>query len=169
MNDSIIILGSARSDGNTRKAVELVANRFDADLIDLNSLNISYYDYENTNMNDDFIPTAEKLIKYNKLIFATPVYWYSMSAIMKTFFDRFTDLITIRKDIGRSLAGKLVYVISSSASPNISEGFIKPFEATADYLNMDFIANLHIFNKRGEIVESNFERLEKFIIKLSEN
>ncbi len=44
--------------------------------------------------------------KYDVLIFATPVYWYSMSGIMKVFFDRITDLLTIKKDIGRKLKGK---------------------------------------------------------------
>ena len=37
---------------------------------------------------EPLIPIIEK---YDTLIFATPVYWYSMSGIMKVFFDRKND------------------------------------------------------------------------------
>ncbi|MCP4458779.1 MAG: NAD(P)H-dependent oxidoreductase [Cytophagales bacterium] len=37
---------------------------------------------------------------------ATPVYWYSMSGIMKVFLDRIYDVLTIEKELGRKLHGK---------------------------------------------------------------
>jgi multimeric flavodoxin WrbA len=45
----------------------------------------------------------------------TPVYWYTMSGIMKVFFDRFSDLLRIEKDLGRKLRGKSMAVISCGA------------------------------------------------------
>lgn len=36
-----------------------------------------------------------------------------MSALMKTFIDRWSDLLNIRKDIGRRLTNKELYVITS--------------------------------------------------------
>lgn len=53
------------------------------------------------------------MVCYNPIILATPVYWYSMSALMKTFIDRWGDLLDIRKDIGRRLTNKELYIITS--------------------------------------------------------
>lgn len=57
--------------------------------------------------NADYLNLMKQILdKYETLILATPVYWYSMSGIMKVFFDRLTDLLTIEKEFGRKLRGK---------------------------------------------------------------
>ena len=95
---NIIILGSSRNDGDTARVVNKLKEKSNWDLIDLNSYDFSYYDYAHQNSDDDFIPLMRNLIeKYDTLILATPVYWYSMSGIMKVFFDRITDLLEIEK------------------------------------------------------------------------
>jgi multimeric flavodoxin WrbA len=163
---SIIIIGSARDDGNTAKAVELINSKLNSEIINLNDLDISYFDYSHSNQYDDFIPTAEKLKDYDQFIFATPVYWYSMSAIMKTFFDRMTDLVTIRKDIGRSFKGKKIFVVSTSSSNKFIEFFVKPFEATADYFDMTYSGNLNL-NLGRKIEDPNiFTQIDDFVKKI---
>jgi multimeric flavodoxin WrbA len=103
-NKKVIIVGSSRSKGNTTKIVDEIENQFNVDVFNLNDYVFSYYDYESKNRNDDFLPLMKSIIeKYDTLIFATPIYWYSMSGIMKVFFDRFSDLIRIEKEIGRKL------------------------------------------------------------------
>ena len=83
----LIILGSSRKDGDTKKVVDELVKLTGWDLIDLNDYKISYYDYEHKNLDDDYLPLMRKIIaNYDVLIFATPVYWYSMSGIMKVFF-----------------------------------------------------------------------------------
>ncbi len=133
----LVILGSSKSDGNTRKAVDLVIAGHPVEVVDLSKLNISYYDYDNANVGDDFIPLAEKMLRHDPLILATPVYWYSMSGIMKTFVDRWTDLITVRKDIGRKLKGKKIFLISTFAG-EFPAAFEDPFRLTSGYLDMDY-------------------------------
>lgn len=72
----VIILGSARKQGNTEEAAKELITDSDWDLIDLNNYNFSYYDYSHRNRNDDFIPLVNKISKsYDTIIFATPVYW----------------------------------------------------------------------------------------------
>jgi multimeric flavodoxin WrbA len=106
-NKKVIIVGSSRSNGNTIKIVDKIAMRFNIDVVDLNNYTFTYYDYENKNKEDDFLPLIKSILeKYDTLIFATPVYWYSMSGIMKVFFDRFSDLLRIEKEIGRKFRGK---------------------------------------------------------------
>jgi len=71
------------------------------------------------------------------IVFASPVYWYSMSAQMKTFFDRLTDLTGgDLKPVGKSLAGKPVFTIATGGSPSAPDSFVRPFADTAGYFNM---------------------------------
>lgn len=141
---SVIILGSSRSDGDAKRiAVELI-QRTHSDLIDLNDYTIGYFDYEHQNKDDDFLKLIEQIIQdYDTFIFATPVYWYAMSGIMKVFFDRLTDLITVEKNLGRQLRGKEMAVITSSNGGNLGENFWWPFKESANYLGMKYLGNLH--------------------------
>ena len=125
----------------------------------MNDYKIGYYDYEHRNRNDDYLPLMKELIeKYDKFIFATPVYWYSMSGIMKVFFDRITDLLEIEKDIGRKLRGKSMAVISCSIGNNLNDAFWLPFSETANYLGMAYLGNAHLIaGKKNEL------ELEEFI------
>jgi len=138
MANPIIILGSSRSQGETRKTVDLIVGNNDIPIIDLKALNISIYDYEHQNKNDDFIPLIEGIIEHDLLVLATPVYWYTMSATMKIFLDRLTDLLEIRKDLGRKLRGKRLYVISSIGNTLLPQGFEDAFWQTAKYLGMEY-------------------------------
>lgn len=141
---SVIIVGSSRKIGNTTKIADEIANQYTMDLINLSNYEISYYDYESKNRNDDFITLLKSLIEnYDTFIFATPVYWYSMSGIMKVFFDRFSDLIRIEKETGRQLRGKKVAVLSNSHDNEIDSDFYIPFRKSADYLGMEYIGEKH--------------------------
>ena len=115
MSKAVIIVGSSRKNGNTTKIVSEIHNQLLVDVINLSDYDFSYYDYESKNRADDFFELIKGIIeKYDTLIFATPVYWYTMSGIMKVFFDRFSDLIRIEKETGRKLRGKNMVVISNS-------------------------------------------------------
>lgn len=143
-NSKVIIVGSSRKNGNTTKIIEAIAKQFEIDVINLSDYQFSYYDYESKNREDDFLPLMKSLISnYETLIFATPIYWYSMSGIMKVFFDRFSDLIRIEKNIGRQLRGKEFGVISNSHDDEIDYDFYLPFRKSAEYLGMKYIGNEH--------------------------
>ena len=140
----VIIVGSSRNKGNTTRIIENVAKQFNIDVVNLSQYNISYYDYESKNRDDDFLPLIKNILeKYDTLIFATPVYWYSMSGIMKVFFDRFSDLIRIEKETGRRLKGKKMAVISNSHNSEIESEFYIPFRKSAAYLGMDYLGDQH--------------------------
>ena len=86
---------------------------------------------------------AFTLEKYDTIVFATPVYWYSMSAIMKVFFDRFSDLIKIEKETGRKFRGKSMFVISNSYDEQLDYDFCMPFRLTANYLGINYLGDKH--------------------------
>lgn len=148
----VIILGSSRKNGETKKVATELMKISDWELIDLTEYNISHFDYEHLNRNDDFISLIKRITEnYDVLIFATPVYWYSMSGIMKVFFDRFTDLLTIEKDIGKRLRNKSMAVISSSYSDNLGDNFWLPFKKSAEYLGMNYLTDLHTFQGKIDL------------------
>lgn len=167
--NGIIILGTSRSDGNTAKVVASLAERTGYSIVDLATLNIGYYDYEAKNRDDDFLPLMRDIVaSYDVLVFATPVYWYTMSAQLKTFFDRLSDLLRIEKDTGRKLRGKSMLVISSSEADDVPPHFVEPFVMSAGYLGMNFLGYTHAHLEDGQISAVAHERLDN-ITKLLHN
>lgn len=158
----VVIQGSARSDGDTNRKVRTIMDMTGWDRVDLNEYQISAYDYEHRNRDDDFLPLMRRLTaNYEVFVFATPVYWYAMSGTLKTFFDRFTDLLTIEKDLGRTLRGKSMAVLSCSNGGNLGDDFWIPFREIANYLGMHYLANVHTFQKTEEP-----EKLKLFVAQI---
>lgn len=140
----LVIVGSSRNDGGTLEMLAQLNQLAGWDVIDLNDLSFSYFDYDHLNREDDFLPMMRRVVpRYDTFIFATPVYWYSMSGILKVFFDRITDLLTIEKELGRQLQGKRMAVITSSIGNHMGDHFWLPFAETARYLGMDFLTGVH--------------------------
>lgn len=155
----VVIAGSSRKDGDTKSLTDLLIKKSNWDLIDLNDYSFGYFDYEHQNANDDYLKLMRELIEnYDTLIFATPVYWYSMSGIMKVFFDRITDLLTVEKELGRKLRGKNMAAITCSNGNNLGDKFWLPFSETAKYLGMEYLGSIHTIS--GEPDEW---KLEEFI------
>ena len=157
----VVIVGSSRNDGEALNLTKQLIEKSKWDLINLNDYDFSYFDYEHKNRNDDYLRLMRKIVKkYEILIFITPVYWYSMSGIMKVFFDRFTDLLTIEKELGRKLRGKKMAVMSCSIGENLGENFWLPFSETAKYLGIEYIGNSHtITGENNELKITEFIKL----------
>ncbi|MFD0749596.1 flavodoxin family protein [Mucilaginibacter calamicampi] len=138
-NKSLVILGSSRKNSLTEKITRQSLQGKEYDLIDLLDYKIAHFNYDGRYPADDqFDELINKALAYPDLIFATPVYWYSMSGEMKIFFDRLTDLITIKKDLGKQLKGKSAGMIAVGTDPTIPEGFETPFKHTAAYLGIQY-------------------------------
>lgn len=130
-------LGSSRSDGNTAKLAGLVFNQLnDAALIDLGPLSIGPYSYDNAYEGDDFLSLAQAMARANTIVFASPVYWYSMSAPMKMLFDRMTDMTGLYKPLGKALAGKSMFALATGGGPSAPDSYTRPFADTAGYFKM---------------------------------
>ncbi len=152
MNKTVIIQGSSRSNGNTRTIINYLNTDTKFDVIDLKTKNIGHFDYDFKNSNDDFIGLMTDVIeKYDTIIFATPVYWYAMSGILKVFFDRISDLLKTEKDLGRKLRGKNMAMISNNNYNEIKDGFSMPFRESANYLGMNYLGDVHTWVENGKI------------------
>lgn len=160
----VIIQGSSRSNGNTNKIVSFVQKETGFDLIDLKSKQIKGFDYHFKNMDDDFLPLMKDIVhKYQVIIFATPVYWYAMSGMMKNFFDRITDCLKIEKETGKKLRGKSMGMISCGSDSDLKKGFEMPFVESANYLGMNYIGSIHTWLENEIISETLKTELHTFI------
>lgn len=100
MKKVLIISASARKNGNS----DLLCDRFaqgalesgnQVDKIFLASKNINYCtgcgvcnSTHKCVQNDDMAEILDKMVNYDVIVLATPVYFYSMNGQMKTFIDR---------------------------------------------------------------------------------
>jgi multimeric flavodoxin WrbA len=159
----VIILGSSRRYGETGKMADYLRAILPMPLYDLNDYDISYFDYEHQNRGDDFLPLITTLInEHHTFIFASPVYWYTMSAVMKTFFDRISDLLKMEKPTGRKLRDKNMAVLSCASENELKPGFHMPFIESAHYLGMQYLGHVHCWMEDGMIPDTVKTRLKQF-------
>lgn len=160
-NKTVIIQASSKRNGNTTKVVNYLNKDNDFDVIDLLGKKIGHFDYDFKHAKDDFLPLMEQVInQYDTIIFATPVYWYTMSGILKVFFDRMSDLLHHKKELGRQLRGKKMAMISNSGENDRRIGFEMPFVESAKYLGMEYLGDTHAwFTKDGK--EIHFDAMKK--------
>lgn len=138
LQSPLVILGSSHSHGHTRSFCHQVLSvRKEIPLVDLQSYYISPYNPHVSCDSDDFLPLMQKIIQeHDSLVLASPIYWYSVSAVLKTFLDRWTDLLIRKKEMGRALRGKKMMVLSTMAYRKHLDLFEAPLQQTAAYMGM---------------------------------
>lgn len=151
MSKAIAVFASARRNGNTGKLIDWIAKELKMEVIDLSEKNISAYDYDHKNIDDDFIPLAKQLLTFDKIIFVTPVYWYGPSAQMKTFIDRTSDFLDLEelKELGRELRSKSAYIVCTSICNDADSSFVSALKDTFEYLGMNYGGYIHANCKNG--------------------
>ncbi len=161
---SIIIQASSRSNGNTQKVVTAFNANKEMKVLDLSSKNIQHFDYAFENQKDDFYTIISEVItSYDAIILASPIYWYSISGMLKVFLDRFSDLIIIHKELGRKLKGKKIGLLLCSSDSEEFPEIAKSIERTANYLDMEFVGAIHTWvNAEGSIDALVKKKLEKY-------
>ena len=169
MKKAIIISSSPRRGGNS----DTLCDRFmqgameaghHAEKIFLRDHKIEYCvacdycaDHPKCSQKDDMEKILEKLVEADVIVFATPVYFYSMDAQMKTFIDRTTPRYT-------ELAGKDFYFILSAADDDVShmqrtvEGLRGFTEDCIENSNEKGIIYALGVNERGEVVNTKAYR-----------
>lgn len=141
----IIINGSARK-GNTLAAITAfqkgASDKHEIEIIAPEKLHIAPCKgcdvcqcYNGCVDDDDTNPTVDKIAAADLILFATPVYWWGMSAQLKLVIDKCYCR-------GTQLKGKKVGVIAVGGSPvdNIQyELIFKQFDCIAEYLSWDML------------------------------
>jgi multimeric flavodoxin WrbA len=115
-----VIYGSTRENGNTEALTEIVIQDITVEKIILRDYNIQpIHDQRHdengfTHIADDYDSLVERMMQHDTIIFATPVYWYSMTGIMKNFVDRWSQTMRDVKFPGfkEQLGTKKAFVIA---------------------------------------------------------
>lgn len=93
-----MLSGSSRKNGNTEFVLDQLTKATGYKRYFLNSLCIervidSRHDNSEVIHNDDYKMVLDSVIDSDIVIMATPLYWYSMSASLKLFIDRWTETL----------------------------------------------------------------------------
>lgn len=145
MKSAIALFGSSRRHGNTGQLLDHIAAEADIEVVDLGQLRMSPYDYEHGNRDDDFEPLMERVLEFDQIILASPVYWYSVSPPVKVFLDRISDYLDIPEllEQGRRLRGKTGHIVCTSVYDRAPASFTDALTATFAYLGMRIGGMVH--------------------------
>ena len=158
----VIVNGSARK-GNTLTAIEAfmkgASSHHHIEIIQPDKLNIAYCKgcgacqcHKGCIDKDDTNPTIEKIAHADMILFATPVYWWGMSAQLKLIIDKCYCR-------GLQLKNKKVGTIVVGGSPVDSiqyELINKQFDCMAKYLSWDMLFQKSYYaNARDELAKDS--------------
>lgn len=167
MKKVLIINGSHRSEGSTYILKEefvnsIVGEDIELDELYLSDMNIEYFNYDNEySKEDQFDEIKEGLFSADLIVFASPIYWYSMPAKLKAVFDRFNSIYA-SGEIGK-LEGKKVVLIYTYGGID-SDVFKLPFVETSKYLKMDYLGSFGAKSTfpKGIKEEKSLEDMKEF-------
>lgn len=168
MQSTVALFASSRRHGNTGQLMDRVASELQIEVVDLTEKNISAFDYEHRNRQDDFESLIDHVLEFEQIIFASPVYWYSVCSPMKVFLDRTSDLLDVPDLLakGRRLRGKSVYVLCTSIEDAPDSPFLKAWRETCNYLGMNYRGLLHANCKEGYVPALYEDDIDAFVRQL---
>lgn len=145
---SILVLqGSSREEGNTEQLTKLALEGIAHKQILLRELSIQPIRDQRhepggfSAVDDDYESVVREMLRHDGIIFATPIYWYTISGVMKNFIDRWSQsLRSPDYDFKAIMAQKKAYVIAVGGdNPRIKAmPLIQQMKYTFDFVGMSF-------------------------------
>jgi multimeric flavodoxin WrbA len=144
----VVIYGGTRKQGNTETLTKHAIQGIEAEEIFLRDLSIlpiidMRHDVEGfQDREDDYNSVIERILQHDTFIFATPIYWYSMSGTMKNFIDRWSH--TMRDgnypDFKAEMSTKKAYVIAVGGDAPSIKGLpmIEQFKYIFEFMGVEF-------------------------------
>ena len=164
MQNTIALLSSSRKHGNTHQLLEAVAQHWPMKIVFLDDFDIGDYHYEYKNHHDQFHSLMDQVLEYDNIIFASPIYWDSVTPKLKAFLDRISDFLDLEdlRDKGRALRNKNTWVICTSIQPRVSRVFLSMFKEVFSYLGLSFNGYLHVNCSDGFDVQLSQKQIHAF-------
>jgi multimeric flavodoxin WrbA len=144
----VVLYGSTRENGNTEVLTERAIKNLSAHRVFLKDLEISHIVDQRheesgfTRVEDDYDGVILSMIDADVIIFSTPIYWYGMSSVMKTFIDRWSQ--TARDDkfpnFNQSMTNKSVYLIAVGGDEPGIKGLplVQQFKYMCEFMGFSF-------------------------------
>ncbi|GAF11503.1 Trp repressor binding protein [Bacillus sp. JCM 19045] len=158
------IIGSTRRGGNTEELAQMVTADIPTTIIKLSELTLHpFTDLRHTKEGfpsalDDYDQIVQAFMENDLLIFATPLYWYGMSSLMKTMFDRLSQALR-DEHYGPQLKARMpsveaIVLVVGGDQPKLKAlPLIQQFHFAFDFLQMKPLSSYIIgeANQPGEI------------------
>jgi multimeric flavodoxin WrbA len=174
----LIVNGSPRKNGNCSYLIQSLAKGVDknggiSEIINLQELKIAPCNAcdacrknktKSCIIKDDMTPLYSKVEKADAIVFATPTYWFNISAQTKLFIDR---LYSVEDEEVYALTGKKIGIILTYGDKDVfcSGGVnaLRSFEDICTFVNAPLIGIVHASaDKAGEIQNSPIKLQEAF-------
>ena len=149
----VVITGSPRRDGNTFamtdafvKAAEARGNsvvRFDAAFMNIGGCHACMNCYKTgkaCSFDDDFNKIAPAILEADAVVYAMPVYWYSIPAQIKGVIDRIFSLVVGGKDVAGKKCGLITCCEEHDAT--VMDGVRIPVERSAALLKWEMAGSV---------------------------
>lgn len=146
-----VINGSSRENGNTDALTQKALDGIQYTSFYLKNHKINPIDDQRHDrggfdkVDDDYEELINQILQHDILIFATPVYWYGMSGVMKNFVDRFSQSLRDETlNFKDSMSKKKAYVITVGGDNPRIKGLplIQQFQYIFDFLGTEFVGYL---------------------------
>ena len=149
----VVITGSPRKNGNTFAMVEAFIAaarakghevvRFDAAMMNIGGCRACMTCYKTgkaCSFDDDFNKIAPAILEADAVVYAMPVYWYSIPAQIKGVIDRIFSLVVGGKDIAGKKCGLITCCEEHDAT--VMDGVRIPVERSAALLKWDMVGSV---------------------------
>ena len=138
----LILFGAPNETGTTKQALDLVFHSHSLpETVYLAQHPVAHFHHKSQYPDSDaFLSLVEKVLHADTVIFATPVYWNSISSLLKVFIDRMADLLISHPEKTKQLEGKTCFLVSaySTATPLGYAGVEFPIHQMCLYFNMKY-------------------------------
>ncbi|EME8127335.1 flavodoxin family protein [Enterococcus faecium] len=149
---TIFINASPNKEGMTSKWGAKVLEGIDYERIDLVDFHIAQLGQ--VKANDDFDAVMDRLAKANYVVIGTPIYWWDISGLLKTFIDRWTELFQIGLDSENAPLHQLpvLWIVQGAAPEEAIPGIVRMLENISERFMMD---SQGILYQKKQISEAN--------------
>ncbi|MFJ7185081.1 flavodoxin family protein [Lysinibacillus xylanilyticus] len=168
-------IGSSRADSNSEQLADYVLEGISHQKIDLKKIAIEpindlrHDDNGFQLVEDDYDQIIHAFLTSDVVVFATPIYWYSMSGIMKNMIDRLSQAIRDERfpQLKEKLQTTEAIVLAVGGDEPYIKGLpmIQQFQYIFDFLKMPFSSYIiGEGNKPGEIAHDEQALMQASIL-----
>ena len=149
----LVITGSPRRDGNTFAMTEAfikaaeqrghTVTRFDAAFMNIGGCHACMTCYKTgkaCSFDDDFNKIAPAVLEADAVVYAMPVYWYSIPAQIKGVIDRIFSLVVGGKDVSGKKCGLITCCEEHDVT--VMDGVRMPIERSAALLKWEMVGSV---------------------------
>jgi multimeric flavodoxin WrbA len=164
----LALYGSTRKEGNSELLADIIVDGLDCTKIYLMNQTIQPIRDQRHDpkgfrpVYDDHPRLVQEMLSHDIILFATPIYWYGMSGIMKNFIDRWSmyyEDLTFKERMSEKEA---IVVITGGDNPHVKGlPLIQQFHWIFEFMGMHFIDYVIGQGNQPKDVLNDFNALAK--------